>query len=88
MEVDSGSSVSLISWSFLNTLGFSGKMESYNGKNFNSKKTQLTVKGKAELIVQLEKFSPEFQVGFLISSVDIFDCLLGLDFLTELDFIL
>ena len=86
--VDSGSSISLISWSFLNTLGFSGKMENYNGKILTANKTQLTVKGKAELIVQLEKFSPEFRVGFLISSVDIYDCLLGLDFLIELDCIL
>ena len=69
--VDSGSSVSLISWSFLNTLGFSGKMENYNGKVLTANKTQVTVKGKAELIVQLEKFSPELQVGLLISSVDI-----------------
>ena len=42
------------------------------------------MKGKTELIVQLEKFSPEFRVGFLISSVGIFDCFLGLDFITEL----
>ena len=65
-----------------------GKTESYSGKILTANKTELTVKGKAELIVQLEMFSPEFRVGFLISSVDIFDCLLGLDFLTELDCIL
>ena len=83
-----GSSVSLISWSFLNTLSFSREMDNYKGKILTANKTQLTVKGKAELIVQLEKFSPEFRVGFLIFSVDIFDCLLGLDFLTELECIL
>ena len=46
------------------------------------------MEGKAELIVQLEKSSPEFRVGFLISSVDIFDFLLTLDFFTEFDCIL
>ena len=85
--VNSGSSVSLISWSFLNTLGFSGKMEITIAKKLTANKSQLIVNGKAELIVQLEKISPEFRVGFLISLVDIFDCLLGVDFLTELDFI-
>ena len=76
--VDSGSSVSLVSWSFLYTLGFNGKMESNNGNILKANKTQLTVGGKAELIMQLDKFSPEFRVRFLISSVDISDCLLGL----------
>ena len=44
--VDSGSIVLILSWSFLNTLGFSGKMEHYNGKILTATKTQLTVKEK------------------------------------------
>ena len=59
--VESGCSVSLI------TLGFSGELESYNGKILTANQIQLTVKRNAELVVQLEKFSPEFRVGFLIS---------------------
>ena len=51
--VDSGSIVLIFSWSFLNTLGFSGKMEHYNGKILTATKTQLTVKGETELILQL-----------------------------------
>ena len=75
----------LISQLVFPKLGFSGEKENYNGKVLKTNKTQHTVKGKAELIVQLEESPPEFRVGFLMSSVDIFNYLLGLGFLTELD---
>ena len=45
----------------------------------------MPVIGKVELKVQLEKFVPEFQAAFLISIVDKFHSLLGLDFPTEND---
>ena len=71
--VDSGSSISLISWSYLQTLTFSGKTEEYNGKILTANNSPLLIKGKVELIVQLEKFTPEFRATFLISEWD-FSC--------------
>ena len=68
--VDSGSSISLISWSYLQTLTFSGKTEEYNGKILTANNSPLLIKGKVELIVQLEKFTPEFRATFLISEWD------------------
>ena len=62
--VDSGSSISLISWSYLQTLTFSGKTEEYNGKILTANNSPLLIKGKVELIVQLQKFTPEFRATF------------------------
>ena len=86
--VDSGSSISLISWSYLQTLTFSGKTEEYNGNILTPNNSPLLIKGKVELIVQLEKFTPEFGATFLISALDFFPCLLGLDFVVQNDCVL
>ena len=68
--VDSSSSISLISWSYLQTLTFSGKTEEYNGKILTANNLPLLIKGKVELIVPLEKFTPEFRTTFSISALD------------------
>ena len=86
--VDSGSSISLISWSYLQTLTFSGKTEEYDGKILTAKNSPLLIKGKIEMIVMLEKFTPKFRATFLISALDFFPCLLGLDFMVQNDCVL
>ena len=83
--VDSGSSVSLASWNILQSLGFVGVLEVYKGKILRANTTAMPVKRKAKLIVQLEKFAPEFGAALLLSTVDTFHCLVGLAFLIEND---
>ena len=45
-------------------------------------------KTKVELFVHLGKFTPEFRVDFMISRVDIFNCLLEIDLLSTKDCVL
>ena len=86
--VVSGSSISLVSWSYLQTITFSGKTEDYNGKLLTANNSPLLIKGKVELIVHLEKFTAEARATFLISALDFFPCLMGLDFMVQNDCIL
>ena len=81
--VDSNSSVLLVSWNFLQSVGFSDALRVYFGKVLRANSTSMPVKRKAELIVQPEKFTPELGIVFLISTVDTFHCPLGLDFVTK-----
>ena len=86
--VDSGTNVSLVSWNFLQSVGFSGALEVYKDKNLTANSNSRSSKRKAELIVQLQAFAPEFWATLLISTVDTIHCLLALDLSTKSDCIL
>ena len=83
--MNSGSNVSLVSWTFLQSLRFSGALEDYKGKILTANKTSLLVEGRAKLMKELEKIAPKFRAVFILSTLDTFHCLLGLGFLTKND---
>ena len=82
--VYSGNKVSVVSWNFLQALGFK-VAKIHTGKILAANSTSMPVKGEAELLVHLKKIAPEFWPGFPMSSVHTFHCLLGLDFVTKTD---
>ena len=86
--VDSGSCVSLVSWTFFQLLGFSGALEVKKGRSLKTNSTSVPANRKAVFIFLREKFVAEFRAVFLMSMIDTLPCLLGLDFLTENDCIL
>ena len=61
-------------------MGFIGALEVLKGKFLTAIFTSLPVKGKTELVIQLEKLPAGFRAIFLISTVHTFHCQLGLLF--------
>ena len=86
--VDSGSSMSLVCWNFLQSIGFSGALEINEGKIFIENSRSLPVEGTAELKDKLVNFASEVRAAFLISTANTFHCLLGLELLTETEWIM
>ena len=85
---DSGSSVSMITWNFLQSLGFIGALGVYKGKILTVNSSSMPLQGKAEFILQINKLAPEFRAAFLISTVETFQRLLVSHFVIGNDCIL
>ena len=86
--IDSGSSVNLLSDTIYQQLGETSQIRVCNKNIIADNNGKMPVKGSTAIQVQLQKFTPEITVDFLVSKIEITPCLLGMEFLYNFDCIL
>ena len=79
--IDSGSSISLLSWSTYEKLGKPGIVQTYTKRLLTAHKSAVKIIGRRKLLVQLQPRLPEVEQEFVITADKGIECLLGIDFL-------
>ena len=86
--IDGESSVNLLSDTLYQLLGEPSQIRVYNKIILASNNGNMPVKGSSAIQVQLQKFTSEISVEFLVIKIEITPCLLGMEFLNNFDCIL
>ena len=79
--IDSGSSVNLLSDTIYQQLGDTGQIRVCSKNMIAANNGKRPVKGSTTIQVQLQKFTLEITVEFLVTKIEITPCLLGMEFL-------
>ena len=80
--IDSGSSISLLSWSTLwEKLGNPGIVQTYTKRVLTANNSAVKTIGRVTLLVQLQPRLPEVEQEFVITADEVIECPLGIDFL-------
>ena len=80
-SIDSGSSISLLSWSTYEKLGKRGIVQTYTKRVLTANNSAVKIIGKVTLLVQSKQRLPEVEQEFVITADEGMECLLGIDFL-------
>ena len=86
--VDSGSSVNIISDTLFTQLGEPSQIRMCNKNLIAANNGKKPIMGSADIQVQLQKFTCDIKVKFLVTRIEITPCLLGMEFLYNFDCIL
>ena len=86
--IDSGNSVNIISDTLYKQLGEPSQIRICNKNIIAANNGKMPVMGSADIQVQLQKFTCEITVKFLVTRIQITPCLLGMEFLYNFDYIL
>ena len=86
--IDSGSSVNIISDTFYKQLGEPSQIRMCSKNKIAANNGKMPIMGSADIQVQLQKFTCETTVKFLVTRIEITPCLLGVEFLYNFDCIL
>ena len=86
--IDSGSSVNIISDTLYKQLGEQSQIRMCNKNIIAANNWKMLIIGSADIQVQLQKFTCERTVKFLVTRIEIIPCLLGMEFLYNFDCIL
>ena len=78
---DSGSSISLLSWSTYKKLGIPGIVQTYTKRVLTANNSVVKIIGRITLLVQMQPRLPEVEQEFVITAGEGIECLLGIDFL-------
>ena len=79
--IDSGSSISLLSWSTYEKLGKPGIVQTYTKRVLTANNSAVKIIGRVTLLVQLQPRLPEGEQEFVKTADKGIGCLLGIDFL-------
>ena len=79
--IDSGNSISLLSWSPYEELGKPGTLQTYMKQVLTANNSAEKIIGNVPLLVQLQPRPPEIEQEFVISADENIECLLVIDFL-------
>ena len=79
--IDSGSRISLLSWSTYEKLGKPGIVQTYTKRVLTANNSAVKIIGRVTLLVQLQPRLPEVEQEFVITADEGIECLLGIDFL-------
>ena len=79
--IDSGSSISPLSWPTYEKLGKTGIVQTYTKRLLTSNYSAVKIIGRVTLLVQLQTRLPEVEQEFVITAGEGIECLLGIDFL-------
>ena len=86
--IDSGSSVNIISDTLYKQFGEPSQIRMCNKNIIAANNGKMPIMGSADIQVQLQKFTCEITVKFLLTTIEITPCLLGIEFLYNFDCIL
>ena len=86
--IDSGRSVNLLNNILYQQLGAPSQIRRCNKNLIAANNGKMPVKESTGIQVQLQKFTSEILVEFLVTKIDIMPCLLGMEFLYFFDCIL
>ena len=86
--IDSGSSVDFISDTLYKQLGEPSQIRMCNKNIIAANNGKMPIMGSTDIQVQLQKFTCEITVKFLVTRIEITPCLLGMEFLYNFDCIL
>ena len=86
--IDSGSSVNLLSVTLYQQLGELSQTRVCNKNIIAANNEKMPVKGSTTIQIQLQIFSPEITVEFLVTKIEITPFFLGMEFLYDYDCIL
>ena len=79
--IDTGSSISLLSWSTYEKLGKTGIVQTYTKRVLTANNSAVKIIGRVKLLLQLQTRLPEAEQEFVITADEGIECLLGIDFL-------
>ena len=79
--IDSGSSISLLSWTTYEKLGKPGIVQTYTNRVLTANNSAVEIIGSVTRLVQLQPRLPEVEQEFVITADEGIECLLGIDFL-------
>ena len=79
--IDSGSSISPLSWSTYEKLDKPGNVQTYTKRVLTANNSAVKLIGRLTLLVQLQSRLPEVEQEFVITADEGIECLLGIDFL-------
>ena len=79
--IDSGSSISRLSWSTYEKLGKPGIVQTYTKRVLTANNSVVKIIGRVTLLVQLQPRLPEVEQEFVITADEGIEFLLGVDFL-------
>ena len=79
--IDSGSSVNLLGDTLYQQLGEPSQIRVCKKNIIAANNAKMPVKGSTAIHVQLQKFTPEITIEFLVNKIEITPCLLGMKFL-------
>ena len=86
--IDSGSSIPLLSWSTYKKLGKPRIVQTYTKRVLTANNSAVKTIGRVTLLVQLQPRLPEVEQEFVITADKGIECLLGIDFLKTIKFVL
>ena len=86
--IDSGSSVNFVIDTLYKQLGEPNQIRMCNKNIITANNGKMPIMGSADFQVQLQKFTCEITVKFLVTRIEITPCLLGMEFLYNFDCIL
>ena len=86
--IDSGSSVNIIKDTLYKQLGEPSQIRMCNKNIIAANNEKMSIMGSADFQVQLQKFTCEITVKFLVTRIERTPCLLGMEFLYNFDCIL
>ena len=79
--IDSGSSISILSWSTYEKLGKPGIVQTYTKRVLTANNSAVKIIGRVTLLVQLQPRISEVEQEFVITVDEGIECLLGINFL-------
>ena len=83
--IDSGNSVNIISDTLYKQLGEPCQIKMCNKNIIAANNGKMPVMASADIPVQFQKFTCEITVEFLVTRIEITPCLLGIEFLYNVD---
>ena len=86
--IDSGSIVNIMSDTLYKQLGEPSQIRMCKKNILAANNGKMPIMGSADIQVQLQKFTCEITVKFLVTTIEITPCLLGMEFLYNFDSVL